>query len=215
MEHFPDTRTIKIIPHSPFRISCARGLTFLETLITLAIFALIMVSIVNSVLLFYRANRSSIEQAYQIESARKGVNLLVRDVREASYGEDGSYPLSAISSSSVTFYADTDRDSSVEKIRYQLSGVSLMRTVTDASGNPPTYTGTGTTTAVSNFVRNNSQNVPIFQFFDASTTEITSASNIVRIISVTINLIINVTPSRDPGEFTLRSSATLRNVRSQ
>ncbi|HEY4473558.1 MAG TPA: prepilin-type N-terminal cleavage/methylation domain-containing protein, partial [Candidatus Paceibacterota bacterium] len=192
-----------------------RGLTLLESLITLAIFTLIMAAIVNSVLLFYRANASSIEQAYQIESARKGVNLLVRDIRETSYAEDGSYPLSAISSSSLTFYADTDRDTAVEKIRYQLSGNSLMRTVTDPSGDPPTYSGTGTTTMVSEYVRNTTQNVSVFQFFDASSTEITSASDIVRIISVTINLIVNVTPDRDPGEFTLRSSATLRNLRPQ
>ena len=125
------------------------------------------------------------------------------------------YPLSAISSSSLTFYADTDRDTAVEKIRYQLSGNSLMRTVTDPSGDPPTYSGTGTTTMVSEYVRNTTQNVSVFQFFDASSTEITSASDIVRIISVTINLIVNVTPDRDPGEFTLRSSATLRNLRPQ
>ncbi|OGG44131.1 hypothetical protein A2841_03980 [Candidatus Kaiserbacteria bacterium RIFCSPHIGHO2_01_FULL_48_10] len=203
-------------PSFSFRLpSVVHGLTLLEMLVTLAIFTIIMATIVSSVLLFYRSNSSAIEQAYQVESARKGVDLLVRDIREVSYADNGAYPLAAIATSSIIFYADTDRDESVEMITYKLSGASFLRTVVDSSGNPSVYTSTGTTTVVSRYVQNNPQDVVIFQYLNASSTPISSMSEIVNVRSIVINLIVNVNPTRAPGEFTLRSSATLRNLRAQ
>ena len=192
-----------------------RGLTFIEMLVTLAIFSLIMVTLVESVLYFYRTNTSSIEQAYQVESARRGVQLLVRDIREATYGDDGSYPLAEMASTSITFYADTDRDAAVEKIRYSLSGTNLSRTVVEPTGNPAQYTGVGTSTTVSNYVRNLDQNDAVFTYFNASTTEVTDPSDIGDAVSVSVTIVVNISPYRLPGEFTLSSSATLRNLRAQ
>ena len=75
-----------------------RGFTFVEMLITIAVFTVVMIAIVGSVLLFYRANSVALEQSYQVESARRGVELMVRDLREAAYADDGSFPLSSIES---------------------------------------------------------------------------------------------------------------------
>ena len=193
----------------------ARGLSLLEMLITLGIFTLIMVSITNSILYFYRANTSSIEQAYQVDSARKGVQLLVRDIREATYADNGAYPLAEMASTSVTFYADTDRDSATEKIRYQLNGTNFGRNVIDPSGTPATYPGGGATSTVSQYVRNALQNTPVFRYYNASSTEITNSADIADVVTVSVSIIVNISPYRLPGEFTLRSSATLRNLRAQ
>ena len=175
-----------------------------------------MIALTQSVLFFYRANTSSIEQAYQIESARRGIDLLVRDLREATYADDGSYLLAAIATSSLTFYADTDRDSSIEKIRYTLSGQQLWRNVTDSAGSPPTYTGASATSSVSDYVRNFGQNRPLFRYYDGTGAEIVNfATGIADVRSVSVDLVVNVVPVRAPGDFTLQSSATIRNLRAQ
>lgn len=193
-----------------------RGLSFVETLVTVAMFAVVMVAVTESVLFFYRANTSSIEQAYQIESARRGLGLLVRDLREVTYADDGSYPVAQVATSSITFYADTDRDNSVERIRYSLVGEQLLRIVTQATGTPATYTGGTATSTVSDYVRNIEQGRSLFRYYDGNGIEVTNfATGIADVRSITINLVVNVVPIRAPGDFTLQTSATLRNLRAQ
>ena len=65
----------------------------------------------------------------------------MQDLREASYGDDGSYPIAAAASSSVTFYADLNDSGDVQEVTYALSNGTLYRGVTYATGNPPSYAG--------------------------------------------------------------------------
>lgn len=192
-----------------------RGLTIIEMIVTLAIFLIVMGALVNSILFFYRANASSLEQGIQIETARRGIELFVRDVREATYADNGSYPLQDIATSSTTFYSDTDTDGSIERIRYTLIGTRLYRNVTDASGSPLAYTGGGVTTTVSEYVRNFDENVSVFRYYNASSTEVLPSGSVADIVSVTINLIVDIVQKHTPGTFTLIESATIRNVRAQ
>lgn len=182
-------------------------------LVTTAIFAVVMSAIVGSVIFFYRANTATLEQAFQIESARRGVASLVRDIREAAYGDNGAYPLSEIASTSITFYSDTDKDAVIERIRYTLVGTEFFRNILDSSGAPPRYTGGGATTTVSEHVRNDELPAPIFHYYDADGNEVTDYTEVDEVRSVTVSLIVNVQPIRAPEEFMLRSKATLRNLR--
>lgn len=192
-----------------------RGLTFIEMLITVAVFAILMIAIVESVRFFYRANTSSLEQSFQIDSARRGVEFMVRDIREARNGDDGSHPIANMGSTTLTFYSDTDSDASVERIRYDIVDTVLYRNVTDSSGTPPTYTGAGATSTVSDFVRNIEEIVPAFRYYDTNGVEITDYTRIGDVRTVTVNVIVNILPIRAPEEFTLRSSATIRNLRNE
>jgi type II secretory pathway pseudopilin PulG len=193
----------------------AMGFTFVEMLVTIATFAIIMIVIVNSVLLFYRANSVALQQSFQIESARRGIELMVRDLREATYGDDGTFPLASIASTSITFYSDTDRDNAIERIHYELSDNALFRSVAEPAGNPPSYTSAAATSTVSDYVRNTEEAVPVFRYYNASGVEIENYDEIIDVVSVTVALVVNVQPIRAPEEFTLRSSATLRNLRPQ
>jgi len=197
----------------PLHSIAHRGLTLIETLVVIAIFTIAMSAIISSVIFFYRANTSSLEQSYQIASARRGIEFLVRDLREATYGDNGAYPLAVIASTSVAFYSDTDKDSVTERIRYTLLGNMLYRNVLDSSGTPPTYTGSGATSTVSQYVRNNENTTPIFRYYDGSGNEIINYTEVDEVRFVTVELVVNIQPVRAPGEFSLRSSATLRNVR--
>ncbi len=198
------------------KLSCRilpRGLTFLEMLITVGIVSLIMVAIVNSVLFFYRANNTSLEQSYQIDSARRGIESLVRDLREARHGDDGAYPVASIATSSITFYTDVGNDQNVERVTYTLVGTTLYRSMLVSSGSPPTYQGTPATSTVSVYVRNIEEGVPVFRYYDEEGGEITNVLEVGAVRFVSVSVVVNVLPTRAPEEFTLRTSATLRNLR--
>lgn len=183
--------------------------------VTLGVFVLIMGTITNSILFFYRANASSLEQAIQVETARRGIELFVRDVREATYGDNGAFPLQAIATSSMVFYSDTDTDGAIERIRYSLSGKTLYRNVTEPSGSPAAYTGGGVTTTVSDYVRNFDEDTSVFRYYNASSTEVAVTGSVSSIVSVTIKLVVDIVQKHTPGTYTLTESATIRNLRAQ
>lgn len=191
-----------------------RGFTFAEMLVVIAVFSIVMVAVANSVLYFYQSNRNTVEQAYAINNARRGIEFMVRDIREVAYSDAGSYPIISMATSSFYFYSDIDRDDSVERIRYFLDGDILRKGVTNATGDPPIYNDVSEEfTIISEYVRSDVQVGNIFRYFDVNGNEITDLSAVTDVVFVRVGLVVNVNPFRLPEEFTLRSSATLRNLR--
>lgn len=191
----------------------SRGLTFIEMLVTVAIFTIIMIAITDSVRFFYRANTSSLEQTIQINSARRGVEFMVRDIREAQNSESGAHPIASMSSTTLTFYSDTDADDDIERIHYELTDTTLFRNVIEPTGSA--YIGPGVTTTVSEHVRNFEEPAPVFEYRDQNDNLITDYTQIGDVRSVRVNMIVNILPIRAPEEFTLSSSATIRNLRDE
>ncbi len=190
------------------------GFTLIETVVVVGIFTVVMLTITSSVLYFYRVNSNAIEQAFAINSSRKGVESTVRDIREITYADNGAYPVVSIGSTTISFYSDIDRDSSVELIRYFLNGDILQKGVTNATGDPAVYDTLGEVVSdISTDVRNVPNAIPIFRYFDNTGAEITNFTKVTDVAFVNITLIININPSRLPEDFTLRSSATLRNLK--
>ena len=190
-----------------------RGFSMIEMLTVIATSSIVLVIVSNAILTFYRGNVNTFEQAVQVDQGRKGVDSFVRDVREATYADDGTFPLVSMGTSTLTFYSDIDKDSSVERVSYYLSGTSFYRSVTEATGSPATYPATPTSVrTLSNYARNSSQGIPVFKFFTASSTQVSPGSATSSISFVTIDLVINVDTNRLPGEFTIHSSGTFRNL---
>jgi len=192
-----------------------RGFTLIETVVFISVFTLVMIILVSSIIFFYRANAYSVEQSFAVNSARKGIELLVRDIREVTYSDEGAYPLIDGADNNISFYSDIDRDNNVERVRYFLEDGSLKKGVTKSSGNPLSYDlGTEIVSIISPDIRNDEQSVSIFRYYNDTGGEIFNVGvNITDISFVTVNLIVNINPNRLPNEFTLQSSATLRNVK--
>jgi len=189
-----------------------KGFTLIETIATIAIFGAVMVLVSSSVLYFYKTHNYTIDQSFAIESARRGIETMVREIREATYSDTGAYPLIDADTQSFSFYSDVDKDSNVEKIRYFLDETSFKRGSIKASGSPLVYNpGDEEIKILSDNVRNGA--VLIFRYYDQSGNEIADLSNVTNIALVSVNLTVNVTPSRGPDEFILRSSANLRNLK--
>lgn len=189
-------------------------MTLIEALIFIAVSTLIVGAVTSSVLYFYRSNTNVYEQTLQVENARRGVEFMMRDIRESNYSDLGNFPVAAMSTSSLTFYTDLDRDQSVEKVRYYLEGTTLKKSVVNAAGTPLAYSdASADISVISQYIRNGIQGTPIFRYYTSTGAEITDYANVQGVAFISVSLVVNVNPERLPGEFTLQSSATLRNLK--
>lgn len=182
-------------------------------MVWIAVFLAAVWAIVGSILAFYRANTYTLEQAHAVSEARRGIERTVQTLREANYSSEGAYPVIAMSTSSLSFYADIDADALVERVRYFVEGTALKQGVIDPAGDPPVYTAPETITTVSNYIRNISQGTTTFRYFDTAGLQIANMSKVTDVRFVRVDVIVNVDPFKLPNELTLRSSATLRNLR--
>jgi type II secretory pathway pseudopilin PulG len=190
------------------------GFTAIEMIVVIGIFTMSMITATASIVYFYRSNSYSVEQTTAITSGRRGIEYFVKDAREATYAEDGAYPIVSMGTSSMIFYADVDAQSDVEKVRYFLDQGFLKKGVSKATGTPLSYaSSTEAIELVSDYVRNLEKGVNIFTYKNASSTEITIATSTQSLRTVDMTLIVNVNPNRLPEEFTLRGSASLRNLK--
>lgn len=177
-------------------------------------FTVLSLAIFNAIDAFYRFNAYTIAQAYQVENARRGVEFMVRDLREMTYADDGTFPIVSMGTSSIQFFSDIDRDDSVELVEYRLSSTTLYKYIFDAAGDPPSYSTTtpDQTRIISEYVQNFVESTNIFGYYDANGVQTTATSTVTDVRYVDVQLIINIDPVRDPGQFMLRSSASLRNL---
>ncbi len=100
-----------------------KGFTLIETLVTIGVFALISGAVFGSIALLYRVQGYTWQQSIAIDEARRGIETMVEEIREARYGEDGAYPIEKAENKEFIFYSDIDKDNSIERVRYFLGAV--------------------------------------------------------------------------------------------
>ncbi len=191
-------------------------MTLLEVGVWIAIFSIVMVAVMNSILYFYRTNNYTIEQASAVTSAQRGIDRAVREIREAAYAANGAYPVVSFGANDFVFYSDIDSDSAAERVHFFLStsgGLeSFTRGILNPSGDPPVYTGQEATSSISEYVRNTANSITTFIYYDKNGAQITDYTKIADVRFVSVNLGIDVDPNRSPTPLSLRSSAALRNL---
>lgn len=190
----------------------AAGMTLIETVIWIAVTTLILIALMSSVLYFYRTNRYAIEQASATVSAQRGIERMVRTIREAAYSSKGAFPVVSIAANEFVFYADTDADPLIERVRYYIDGTDLKQGVVDPAGDPPSYSGAESSTTAAEHVRNVEQNVSVFRYWDGNGAEITNYGQWSEVRFVVVSLVTNVDPILKPDQLILNSSAALRNL---
>lgn len=199
-----------------------KGFTIIEVLVSLAIFLLLLGVFTNFVIQSYRLQTYDVEQGEAVRQGRAGVEKMVKELREVTSADDGSYAIVAGSalSDSITFYSDVDLDQSTERIRYFLQDNQLKRGVIEP-GNPPLLYDPAAEqiSTVASFVHNNDAN--LFTYYNdqypADTTDnpLTSPVDVTDITLVRVELVINVTPERAPLDFHQISLAQLRNLKEE
>lgn len=191
------------------------GMSFIEAMVVIALTTFVMVAVTEAIATFYRVNAYTIAQAGQVSNARRGLDSLIRDLREMTYADDGTFPLAIMEEHKVGFYSDIDRDDSVEYVEYELASTTVTKRIYNATGTPATYnlSVADETVTVSEYVQNINQATSTFVYYDGTGAAATVSTTITDIRYIEALLIVNIDPVRDPGEYSLRSSAALRNLR--
>lgn len=189
-------------------------MTIIEAMVWVGVFSSAMLAIMSTVSYFYRTNSYAIEQASAISSAQRGLEQIVKTIREGAYSSQGAFPIASIAANDLVFYADVDSDALIERIHYYLSGTNLMRGITEATGNPPDYSGAENAAIVADYVRNASQGITTFRYYDELGSEITNYANWTSVRFVKVTLAVNINPATLPNQLTLNSSAAIRNLMS-
>jgi len=114
------------------------GFTLIETLTAIAVFMLIIGASMGFIVMSYRVYGYSLQQSTAINEARKGIETMVKEIREARTGDDGSYPIEKAEDKEFIFYSDIDKDGATERVRYFLgtvgSGSLVQECVTFVDG---------------------------------------------------------------------------------
>jgi len=105
----------------PLEIKKFLGFTLIETIVTIFIFTLAMGAMTGFIVMAYRTQSYTWQQSIAIDDARRGIETMVKEIRMAGEGEDGSYPIKFAGDKEFIFYSDIDRDGRVERVRYFLA----------------------------------------------------------------------------------------------
>ena len=190
-------------------------MTLVEMVVAIGIYVVLMLAIFSSITSLYRYNAYALEQINEVDNARRGVSAWNRDVKEMTTAEDGTWPIAIIEPHRLGYYSDTDKDDNVEYIEYVLDGTTLRKFTYNPTGNPLTYDKTfpDTSEILSEYVQNINQATPTFSYFDNTGTPLTSTSPLINVRFIQAQIIVNIDPARNPGEFMLRSSLAPRNLK--
>lgn len=101
-----------------------RSFTLVETIVVIAVFTLIMGALSGSVVMLYRTYGYTWQQSLAIDEARRGIEIMVKEIRGARSGDDGSYPIEKAGDKEFIFYSDIDGDGKTERVRYFLGTVN-------------------------------------------------------------------------------------------
>jgi type II secretory pathway pseudopilin PulG len=187
-------------------------MTLIETVVWIAVFTAAMLAISSALISFYRTNRYALEQATAVNSVQKGMDLMVRTIREASYAADGAYPVESIAANDFVLYSDFNTNPQVERIHFYLQGNQIYMGTKEPTGNPPGYPGAEVVSLVSDYVHNGDRGIAIFTYYDKNGAQINDYTRVADVRFVVLNEVADVNQANLPNQLLLRSSASLRNL---
>jgi len=205
-----------------------KGFTIIETLVTIAIFVLSMGAVTGFIVMALRTQSYTWQQSIAIGEAQRGIETMVKEIREARSGDNGSYIIEKADDYEFIFYSDIDKDEATERVRYFVQGTDFKKEVIEPVGFPISYPEENKKSfTLSQYVRNQP---PIFKYYNGDwlgeaycqthPTEkvcldnpLPTPARVKETKLMHFYLIINVDPNRPPQDFELTSDAQLRNLK--
>jgi type II secretory pathway pseudopilin PulG len=193
-----------------------KGLTMVEIVVSIGIFALIMGAAVELfIFMFPRRGDIVTEQLSTQSETRKALDEFVNEIRGASYSSIGAYPIAEASSTEIIFYSNPGAKATRDRVRYFLASTTLMKGVIEPSGNPLVYDlNNEVLTEVLHSVVPTST---IFTYYDENFTgaeaPLTQPVEVGLVRVVGIKVTIDKNPQNSPTSFTTESKAIIRNLK--
>ncbi len=101
-----------------------KGFTLVETIVVIFVFTLIMGAVSGLIVMAYRTKSYTWYQSTAIDEARRGIETMIKEIREAKSGDNGFYPVESAGDKEFIFYSDIDNDGKTERVRYFLATVN-------------------------------------------------------------------------------------------
>ncbi len=190
-----------------------KGYTLIEMLVVITIILIITPILFSSILSLYETHAKTLSRAFALSETTNGVKEIVRDVRSAVYAENGALPLVEIATSSLILYADTDLDGTVERVHYFLDNTTVKKGIIEPTATSSYPESSETTGDLTLNIINEETSTPVFRYFDATSTEITSSTNMLNVRRIEINFIGSKTFSGETSQVQIKSSASIRNLK--
>ncbi len=192
-------------------------MTILEVFISISIFIIVLIGLFGLIFGAYRAHYHTIQQAQAITEARNGVEIMIKEIREAMPGDDGSYIIEKADDYEFIFFGDVDKDNDTERVRYFIDGSDFKKGVINPTGSPVSYITDPVdplyledVTIISRFVRNLP---PIFHYFGGDMSELPAPARLMDTKLMRLYIVINVDPNQSPNDFILENDVQLRNLK--
>ena len=199
--------------------------TLIETIVYIFVFSVLAAITSGFIVMGYRTQSYTYQQSIAINEARKGIEAMVKEIREAQTGENGAHIIEDAQEQEFVFYSDIDRDNRVEKIRYFIDSENneFRKLVFE----PRDWTFSDLENQEIGQIFYNSESdqeltlcqylveepASVFSYFDIEGNELTELPAIKKYTkTIKIRLLINVNPERAPDPFELSSEASLRNL---
>jgi prepilin-type N-terminal cleavage/methylation domain-containing protein len=193
-----------------------KAFTLIETLVAMSIGVILMIAVGTFARDIFYTNSIQSGLFSTAQDARTIVTTMVKELRSASPGSDGSYPIVTAGTSTIIFFSDINGDGTKERVRYFLATTTLKKGVIEPTGSPLGYTGNEVITTLAYNVRNTAS-TSIFSYYDGtytgSSSPLTQPVSVTAVRLVQISLILDSDPNRSPAPRTYTSSATLRNLK--
>jgi len=108
----------------------------------LIVCVLMMLVLSTAYMLFGAATTMASESeahAIAADNVQHAMDTMTRELRQAAENEEGMGAIIVAQPSTVEFYMDTNHDDKPDKVRYYVSGTSIMRAVALATGSTAPY----------------------------------------------------------------------------
>jgi hypothetical protein len=194
-----------------------QGITLIELLLSTVILSLIIIVSYR----FWQYFQDSFDFTFSHSVSGSDVarisDTMARELRGLKSADNGAYALDITNDQELSFYANVDTDSQMEKVHYSLSGNDLLRSVINPSGDPAVYDpGTSSTTTLISGVVNGTD--PIFLYYngdwptDQINNPLTASRQLdTRMITISLKVVSDINQTVSPSS--LQNSVMLRSLK--
>jgi type II secretory pathway pseudopilin PulG len=199
--------------------ACLRtqGFTIVELILVIFITGLLSLSIASMLIKTLQGSNQEFLAAQNVSQAISVATKFTNDLRNATNGSDGSYPVGEAGATQVVFYSNAGDSANVNRIRYYLSGTTLYRGFTAPSGTPLSY---NLANEIIRVVQTDVINNPsvIFTYFDGDYTGSESALiqpvnvNNIKYVKMSLTILKQIEKGNQ-STFSISAGAAIRNLK--
>ncbi len=194
------------------------GYTIIELIIAVTLFSMLMLLAVSVLTTIFTGSNQQVIALSNVDQARLVTSQFTNEMRNANTGVDGSFALNTTNDNQIIFYARAaSPGTTVNRIRYYITGKTLYKGVIIPTGNPLAYVPANESIKV---VQNNlvTTGAPLFTYYDGnydgSTNPLSQPINVnsVKFIKMNITALTNVKQNATTS-FSISSGAVIRNLK--